>query len=88
MSRLVSAGIEPEMAGNGRERRSQLDPTAVEMLARRASPFNSKTEAAWKLYCERHAALSSSEGDTAIERSFRDGYETRLDSLDSEEWAA
>jgi predicted component of type VI protein secretion system len=66
----------------------ELDPTAIELLARRSSPFASKTEAAWKLYCERHAALSSSEGDTTIERSFRDGYENRLDSLDSEEWAA
>jgi predicted component of type VI protein secretion system len=66
----------------------ELDPAALESAARRGSPFASRAEAAWKLYCERHAVMSSSEGDAAIEGAFREGYEHRLASLDAEEWAA
>jgi predicted component of type VI protein secretion system len=68
---------------------SEFDPEALEAGARRqVSPFASKYEAMWKVFCDRHVSLSEDAGDVAIERAFREGYERRLSSLEDEEQAA
>jgi type VI secretion system protein ImpI len=68
---------------------SEFDPDSIEAGARRqASPFASKYEAMWKVLRERHAMLSSGEGDARIDQAFRQGYERRLSSLEDEEQAA
>jgi predicted component of type VI protein secretion system len=68
---------------------AQLEPDVMEANAKRhAMPFASKFEAIWKQFRDRHAALSEGAGDAAIERSFRQGYERRLNAIDDEEQAA
>jgi predicted component of type VI protein secretion system len=62
-----------------------LSPDAVETsLKRQPMQFVLKSEAAWKLFRERHAAMSADtdwSGSGAVERAFRRAYEERLAAL-------